>query len=406
LADATTTRGNLDLYLRETAGHCWSASDLTRALEQARQAAIPSRLEEDWRRTDPDAFPWDKLEAVDALNTARDISLKALGSGETAGIVPLEPRCEEHCRAMQLIAGDDYDAKFLYYHKALARDPVCFRVPRGFKGEPVELVQIARGAGLATFSTVLVIEPGAQLVLYDRWEAGEDAAAAIGRTEILVQEGAKLVYLQEDAAGDEGHLYRRARVQLEKDARLEWYAATPGAKWHAARLEILLNGEGADALFKGLFAGSGDASADHRTHQGHNAPRGRSELMMKTLLAGRARSIYQGTISVPRQSQKTDAYQQCRNLLLNKEARADAMPKLEIIADDVRCTHGASMGSLNDEQLFYLQSRGLTRRQATVAIASGFAEEIIRHVPVAAVQQRWRGLVSRTIGKAEEREKA
>lgn len=401
MADATTSRENVEQFHRETAGRCWTAQDLSRALEQARAAAIPSRLEEDWRRTDPDAFPWDKLEAVDALNTVREITLRTLGSGEVAGIVPLEPRCEDYCRAMQVISGDDYDAKFLYYHKALARDPVCFRVPRGFNGEPVELVQTARGPGLATFSTVLVIEPGAELVLYDRWECGENAAAAIGRTEILVQEGAKLVYLQEDAAGDGGHLYRRARVQLEKDARLEWYAATPGAKWHAARLEILLNGEGADALFKGLFAGSGEARADHRTYQAHNAPRCRSELMMKTLLAGRAHSVYQGTISVPRQSQKTDAYQQCRNLLLNKEARADAMPKLEIIADDVRCTHGASMGSLNDEQLFYMQTRGLTRRQATVVIASGFAEEIIRHVPVPAVQQRWRALVARTIGKAE-----
>ncbi|MDD5088334.1 MAG: SufD family Fe-S cluster assembly protein [bacterium] len=402
MADTTTARGNLDLYLRETAGRCWSAGDLARALEQARQAAIPSRLEEDWRRTDPDEFPWDKLEQVDALNTVHDITLRALGSGEAAGIVPLEPRCEEHCRAMQVIAGDDYDAKFLYYHKALARDPVCFRVPKGFHGEPVELVQTAQGPGLATFSTVLVIEPGAELTLYDRWESGKNATAAIGRTEILVQEGAKLIYLQEDAAGENGSLYRRGRVQLEKDAKLEWYAATPGAAWHAARLEILLNGEGADALFKGLFAGSGAARADHRTHQFHNAARGRSDLMMKTLLAGRAHSVYQGTIAVPRQSQKTDAYQQCRNLLLSREARADAMPKLEIIADDVRCTHGASMGSLNDEPLFYLQTRGLTRWQATVAIASGFAEEIIRHVPVPTVQQRWRTLVSRTIGKAEE----
>ncbi|MBU0508400.1 Fe-S cluster assembly protein SufD [bacterium] len=394
---------NTALFLRETAGRCWSESDLARALEQARNAPIPSRLEEDWRRTDPEEFPWDKLEAVDVFNTTREISLKALGSGEVAGIVPLETRCDEHCRALQIIAGDDYDAKFLYYHKALGRDPVCFRVPKGFAGDPVELVQTARGPGLATFTTVLVVEPGAELVLYDRWEVGENAAAAIGRTEVIVQEGGKLVYLQEDAAGDEGYLYRRARVHLEKDARLEWYSATPGAKWHAARLEIALNGPGAEAMFKGLFAGSGRTRADHRTHQYHNAPQCRSELVIKTLLAGHAHSVYQGTINVPQQSQKTDAYQQCRNLLLNKEARADAIPKLEIIADDVRCTHGASMGSLNAEQLFYLQTRGLTRWQATVAIASGFAEEIIRHVPVPTVQQRWRTMVSRTIGKAQEK---
>jgi len=166
-----------------------------------------------------------------------------------------------------------------------------------------------------------------------------------------------------------------------------------------ARLEMLLNGSDTHAVFKGLFTGAEGMHADHRTHQFHNAPRAKSDLMMKTLLTGKAHSIYQGTISVPRQAQKTDAYQQCRNLLLESGTHADAIPKLEIIADDVRCTHGASMGSLNKEQLFYLQTRGLTRHQAMVAISTGFAEEIIRFVPVESVQERWRSLVNRTIGK-------
>jgi Fe-S cluster assembly protein SufD len=188
---------------------------------------------------------------------------------------------------------------------------------------------------------------------------------------------------------------------MGREARLLWCAATAGARWHVSNLEIALNGSGAEAKFKGLYAGSGASRADHRTHQFHNAPSCKSDLTFKTLLAGQAHSVYQGLITVPQQSQKTDAYQQCRNLLLESGTHADAIPKLEIIADDVRCTHGASMGSLNKDQQFYLQSRGLTRWQASVAIASGFAEEIIRHVPVESIQQRWRALVSRTIGKAK-----
>jgi Fe-S cluster assembly protein SufD len=271
-------------------------------------------------------------------------------------------------------------------------------MPKFRGGEAVELVQTASGPGLAAFTTVLVIERGAELMLYDRWEIGEDVAAGIGRSEIVVEDGAKLIYITEDQAGA-APFYRRGRIRLERNARLEWYSATPGASWHVARLEIDLAGAGADATFKGLFAGTAGAKADHRTHQYHSAPNARSELTIKTLLSGGARSVYQGLITVPQQAQKTDAYQQCRNLLLDSGTHADAIPKLEIIADDVRCTHGASMGSVNKEQLFYLQSRGLTRRQAVVTIASGFAEEIIRHVPVEMVQERWRNLVSTAVGR-------
>ncbi|MCX6601092.1 MAG: SufD family Fe-S cluster assembly protein [bacterium] len=397
MADPTTVHPQVLSFVRGGES-CFSPDDREHALDLARRAPVPSRFEEDWRRNDPDAFPWNRLEEVDAGFTRRDVRVQVLGHG-ASGLVPLEVEGTDRCRAMQLIAGDDYDAKFLYYHKALSRDPVCFRVMPKFRGgAPVELVQAGSGPGLATFTTVLVIERGAELVLYDRWEIGDGAAAGIGRSEIVVEEGARLVYITEDQAGA-APFYRRGRVRLERNAKLEWYSATPGAAWHVARLEIELAGSGSEAVFKGLFAGTAGMKADHRTHQYHSAPNARSELTIKTLLSGGARSVYQGLITVPQQAQKTDAYQQCRNLLLDSGTHADAIPKLEIIADDVRCTHGVSMGSVNKEQLFYLQSRGLTRRQAVVTIASGFAEEIIRHVPVEMVQERWRNLVSTAVGR-------
>jgi Fe-S cluster assembly protein SufD len=398
LADPTTVNPQVSSFVR--AGEsCFSPDEREHALELARRAPVPSRLEEDWRRNDPDGFPWNLLEEVDGELTRREVRVQVLGHGPS-GLVPLEAEGPDRCRDMQLIAGDDYDAKFLYYHKALARDAVCFRVLPKFRGgEPVELVQAASGPGLATFTTILVIERGAELILYDRWEIGEGAAAGIGRSEIVVEEGARLVYITEDQAGVNAPFYRRGRIRLEKNAKLEWYSATPGASWHVARLEIEMGGSGSEGYFKGLFAGTAGMKADHRTHQYHSAPGARSELTMKTVLSGGARSVYQGLITVPRQAQKSDAYQQCRNLLLDSGTHADAIPKLEIIADDVRCTHGASMGSVNKEQLFYLQSRGLSRRQAVVAIASGFAEQIIRDVPMEMVQERWRNLVSTAVGR-------
>jgi Fe-S cluster assembly protein SufD len=388
-------------FIRKAEGSSWTATEREHALEQALHAPVPSRLEEDWRKTDPEEFPWARLTEVDAATTRTDVAIRSLGASQSTGLVPLEADGSGTGRDLQLISGDDYDAKFLYFHKAFSRTSVAFRALKGSHGDPVEVIQLAAGPGLATFTTVLVVESGAELVFYDRWEVGKESPAGIGRTEIVVEDGGKLVYIQEENADEHAALYRRARVQLGREAQLEWYAATPGAQWHVARLEMQLNGPGADGVFKGIYTGSGSSRADHRTHQFHGAPNGTSNLTMKTLLSGTAHSIYQGIITVPQHAQKTDAYQQCRNLLLEAGTHADAIPKLEIIADDVRCTHGASMGSVNPDQVFYLQSRGLTRHQAMVAIASGFAEEIIRFVPLESVQVRWRDLVAQTIGKVQ-----
>lgn len=378
----------------------WSAQQRLQTLEQARLAPVPSRLEEDWRKTDPDAFPWQRIEQVEAGRTSGLVAVQTLSGGEADNAaLMLRAQDAEQCRNLQVISGDDYDAKFLYYHKALCRQPVGLRIQRNWQGEPLELIQKVEGPGLGTFTTIVVVEAGAELTLVDRWELPDDAVA-VGRTEIRVEAGGRLHYIQEDVCGARVSLYRRARIQVEQDAEVRWYAFTRGAAWHAARMELALNGSGTLGLLKGLFAGRGDARADHRTHQYHAAPHAKSDLTFKTLLSGRAHSVYQGLISVPRQSQKTDAYQQCRNLLLDAGTHADAIPKLEIIADDVRCTHGASMGSLNKDQLFYLMSRGLSRDQALRTIATGFAEEIIAQVPLESIQERWRARTAETIGFA------
>ena len=380
----------------------WTEQERAHALELAQKAPVPSRLEEDWRKTDPEAFPWGQVEDVDPVKTRTAVTLRGLTGGTINAITPLarDGRDAELCRKMLMIAGDDYDAKFLYYHKALAENSVCLRIPQGYQGDSLEIVQRSQGPGVAAFSTILVVERDTVATIYDRWEVSDDGAPAIGRMEIHVEAGARLTILQEDAAGDRSSLYRRARVVMDRDSEVRWYAITPGAAWHVARLEVDLNGSGTYGEVKGLFVGRGNARADHRTHQYHGAPHAKSDLTFKTLLAGHAHSVYQGLITVPQQSQKTDAYQQCRNLFLNAGTHADAIPKLEIIADDVRCTHGASMGSVNRDQVFYLTSRGLTRPQAVTAIATGFAEEIIRFVPTESVQERWRTLVRETVGSS------
>jgi Fe-S cluster assembly protein SufD len=384
----------IEAISRQEKEPCATLEERIHALELARKASVPSVLEEDWRKTDPNGFPWDQIESVDSDQTSRQIQLKSF-----EGIQTLEPQGKDAglVHDMLMISGDDYDAKFLYYHKALSRDAACLRVPKNFSGSPAELIQNASGPGLASFTTIIVVESGSEATLYDRWESFDVSPVVVGRTVIRVADGAKLTYIQEDSFSKTASIYRRARIQLARDSTLNWISMTSGAAWHVARLEVDMQESGSEAHLYGLYAGAGDSLADHRTLQYHAAPRTVSNLLFKALLAGRARSVYQGLIEVPKEAQKTDAYQKCRNLLLDHGTHADAIPKLEIIADDVRCSHGASMGTVNADQLFYLQSRGLTKRQAISAIATGFAEEVIRQLPIESVQERWRDVVRNTI---------
>ena len=378
---------------------CEALQERINLLELARKTNIPSPLEEDWRKTDPSAFPWDILEQTNSEKTQRSFSLQTLDGSDnkdlqTISVSGLNPN---HVHDLLMIAGDDFDAKFLYYHKAMRNNVVSLKIPKGFKGSPLELIQQSAGPGLSTFTTLLVVESGAEATLYDRWESSDLAPIVIGRIAVLVEDDAKLTYIHEDSFNHQASLYRRARFQLGRDAKLNLITMTPGAAWHVARHEVCMNGSGSEACLHGLFVGSGAARADHRTLQYHAAPHASSNFLFKALLSGTAHSVYQGMIEVPQIAQKTDAYQKCRNLLLDNGARADAIPKLEIIADDVKCSHGASVGTVNANQMFYLQSRGLNYRQAMNAIASGFAEEIIHKVGNEKIEQRWREKVAETI---------
>lgn len=378
----------------KTLANLWSAAELEQALEAARNTAKPAPFIEDWRKTNPELFPWDRFESAEPRK--RDVSLN--DPNKLAAVA--DGKHTDLMKDMLTIAGDDYDAKFLHYHRAKADAPVCVIGTPDSQPQPVEITQTTTGKGIGYDTTLIIVERGAELTVYDRWDAPDEGAALVGRTEILLKEGARLNFIQEDQAHTSASIYRRARVRMERDAVLNWTLMTPGAAWHAARLEIFLNGSNTDANIFGLFAGAGKCRADHRTHQYHGAPNATSKLTFKTLLAGEAHSVYQGMITVPQHAQKTDAYQQCRNLMLDPNTHADAIPMLEIIADDVKCSHGASIGSLNAEQMFYLRSRGLNYREALTAVAAGFAEEIIQHVPLEVVQEAWRKLVSKTISKA------
>ena len=148
----------------------------------------------------------------------------------------------------------------------------------------------------------------------------------------------------------------------------------------------------------GIFFADGDQFFDHHTWQLHESPYATSDLEFKGALKDSARSVYSGLIKVSEGAQKTDAYQQNRNLVLSREARADSIPNLEIGANDVRCTHGATVSQVEPEHLFYLQARGIPRTEAQKLIVEGFFRPVIDRIPVEEIQGFLEGAIARKVG--------
>jgi len=376
-----------------------SQSDRAVDLESARSADLPAADIEEWRKNNAKTFPWDLVESADS-QTRFESSVTVRG-GLTPDALLATPAERDAFAPRLKIEADDFDHKFLYYHRALTAQPVCLRIPANSERVVIDVMHHHYGPGLAAPTTLIIVESGAEAVVHDRWSSDQETPW-IGRTEILVKQGARLHYVHDENVPRSSAIYRTGRIHVERDGYVNWCTFTTGAAWHVAKLRLDLLGVNTEAHLSGLFAGDESEFAEHRTHQHHNTPNGFSNLLFKTVLAGQAHSVYQGIITVPQHAQKTDAYQTCRNLMLDPGTHADAIPKLEIIADDVKCSHGASIGTLNKDQMFYLQARGLTHRQAMTAVSMGFAEQVIQTVPdvLEDVRESWRERVALAVGRA------
>jgi len=148
----------------------------------------------------------------------------------------------------------------------------------------------------------------------------------------------------------------------------------------------------------GFYFADGAQHLDHDTQQNHKAPHTTSDLLFKGALLDRSRSVWQGMIYVAPGAQKTDGYQANRNLILSRRARADSIPGLEILADDVRCTHGATVGQLEEEPLYYLMSRGIPRRDAERLVVNGFFAEVMTRIPFEQVRERFQRMIEEKMG--------
>ena len=288
--------------------------------------------------------------------------------------------------------GDDFDRhKLRALHAALWSGGTLVYVPRGVEVRLPLVAQTSLGTpGAAIFPhTLLVAEEGSKATLVDLYASVPEGSRtfACGMTELILKQGAQVRYVAFQEWGapmwEVGSLIR---ARLERDATLHSLVVALGGSLVKCDVESELRGPGASSEMLGLYFGAGRQHIDFHTLQEHRAPHTLSELLYKGAVKDVARSVFAGLIRVDWGAQKTNAFQANRNLILSEGARSDSIPKLEIMANDLRCTHGSATSRLNEEHIFYLMSRGLSRGQATRMIVEGFFADVFDRIPLERVR--------------------
>ncbi len=405
------------------AAHGAAAAYRANAWKHFRRLPMPSTKDEAWRRTDlrrldPARFRLPSLEEAASLEPAPAYLLAPLVDAEHGGQMVFTPSgvrttLEEAVAAQGVVFVDLASAehtypgllekirgqvvrpdegKFAALAGALAHQGVLVYVPRNVQVEaPLHSVLWGAGQNLAAFSHILVyLEAGASLTYVHEWASPQDAALLhAGIVELHVGPNAHLRYVELQSWGQNTWNFTHERARVLRDGKLDWIFGMLGSRLTKTFADLDLVEQGAEGRMSGFSFANGNQHLDYDTQQNHLAPHTTSDLLFKGALEGKSRSVWQGMIYVAPGAQKTDGYQANRNLLLSREARADSIPGLEILADDVRCTHGATAGKVDPDQLFYLRSRGIPPAEARRLIVEGFFAPVMARIPFAGVRARF-----------------
>jgi len=297
------------------------------------------------------------------------------------------------------------DGKFAALHAALWTHGVFLYVPRGVTVTlPLHSVFYAASSGLTLGHILIVLDSGAQVMYLHEYGSPtlEEQSAFVGATELIVGQEARLQYVALQHWGRSMYEFSHQRTRVRRNGYIDWVVGSMGGKLFKVFMELDLDEAGSTGRMSGLYFADKDQMMDHDTQQNHNAPYTTSDLLFKGALMDKARSVWQGMIFVDPVAQKTDGFQANRNLMLSRSCRADSIPGLEIKADDVRCTHAATLSQLDEEPIFYLMSRGIPRREAEKLAVDGFFGPIMERIPFAGVRERLQGSIdAKLLGQAD-----
>jgi len=392
----------------------------------------PGPQQEEWRRTDIRRFHLEKFPLADHAVADAPPVAPLLNSGvDLAGHVsaydslPCQSRLDPDLAARGVLFGSldqmvqEHGPRIEPYLLTQAVDPLydmfsalhaaCWSggmilyVPKGVVIERPLHMFSALSAGQSDFGhALIVLEEGAEATVLAETASSDPLAAGLHcAVEILVGPGARLRYVNLQNWGSGVWHFAHQKALVGRNASLQWTIGALGSHLAKVNQQVALVGEGAHAQVNGVMFTDGSQHLSYHTFQHHQVPRCTSDLLYKGALQGESRIVWRGMIKVDRDAQKTDGYQRDDNLILSESARADSIPGLEIEADDVKCSHGATAGRVDDEQVFYAQARGLTRKEAVRMIVAGFFQQVFDRITVESVREALGEAIGRRVREHE-----
>jgi Fe-S cluster assembly protein SufD len=402
-----------------------------RAAEQLAGTAWPSASEEIWRYSRVDELDLGRYRPLTAselgaagVENAPGGGVLAAEAGDRSGLVVVRDGRVVHHELDDDLAtqgvvvcgiatceGEDVEPwlgtcsdaspdAFTVLHDAFLAGGAYVRVPRGVVVEkPIVVLHWSDGDGLASFPhTLVVAEEQSEVTVLDRFGSPNVEHLVDGVVELVVHDGAHVKYLSAQEHGPRTWSVVLQRAHVGRDASLRSSAVALGGDYARLRSESMLTGEGAESDLLAVYFGDHEQMLDFRTLQDHTAPHTRSDLLFKGAVEDKARSVYSGLIRLRPEAQKANAYQTNRNLVLSEGAGAESIPNLEIEANDVRCSHASTVGPIDDDQLYYLESRGITPEDAERLIVLGFFEDVFARLPVPSLGGPLRRSVHEKVG--------
>lgn len=399
----------------------WLTTARRAAWGQFKQMQWPSRKEEEWMRSDLRGFKLERfqLPASEAAGSLEEAGVPQwLAEGvDPAGTLTtlngvvvseqLQPKwaergvlfgdlsrlASEHSEIVEkhlYSVVDPSQDRFAALQAATWSGGQLLYVPRGVcVDQPLRIAAGMTEGGIDTGRTLIVIEEGAEATFL--YESNSDSPLAkglhVGAVEVIVRPGGNLRYVNLQDWGRGVWHFAHQRATIDRDAAVQWTIAAIGSRFSQVSQEVSLVGAGANCQVNGVLFTQESQQLTYNTLQHHQAPHCRSDFLYKAALQDKSRTVWRGMIGVDKAAQKTDGYQRNDNLILSDDARADSIPGLEILADDVRCTHGSTSGKVDEELIFYAQSRGFTRKEATRMIVTGFFQQIFDRITIESVRE-------------------
>jgi len=362
----------------------WFEESQQRALAEYDALAMPSRKDETWRFGNMKQLNFEGY----TPEVSSDLSYNIPELPEGVICMPFEEAVEQHGELVQQYfmrrEARLGSAKFTALHKANVKSGLFVYVPDNVKVEqPIEVSHVISGAKQIAFPhTLIVTGKNAEVSVLDRFASANqvDAGLCIAVNDLIAGDGSKLSYCAIQELNLRSRMIQVNATEVGRDAHASAFTLNTGAQWARNEAISLMTGEGAHSDMLACSIPSGTQQYDQRTYQHHAAPHTNSDLLYKNTLYGTSRTVFSGLILVDEGAHYTDAYQTCRNLMMEDTAESNSMPGLEINADQVKCSHGSTSASISDEEIFYLRARGIAPHQARRLIANGFSIEAVERI--------------------------